>query len=94
MNSPEHVVVVGAGLGGLRTVESLRTAGFAGHVSLVGDEPHQPYDRPPLSKEVLSGQWPEDRTLLRRGELAELGVSLHLGTAAVGVDDTAVELAD
>ncbi|MGH3915580.1 MAG: NAD(P)/FAD-dependent oxidoreductase [Pseudonocardiaceae bacterium] len=94
MSNPEHVVVVGAGLGGLRTVESLRTAGFSGHVSLVGDEPHPPYDRPPLSKEVLSGQWPEDRTLLRGGELSDLDVSLHLGTAAVGVDGVAVELAD
>ncbi|MGQ0776893.1 MAG: NAD(P)/FAD-dependent oxidoreductase [Pseudonocardiales bacterium] len=94
MSSPEHVVVIGAGLGGLRTVESLRAAGFAGQVSFVGDEPHQPYDRPPLSKEVLSGRWPEERTMLRRGELSDLDVSLHLGTAAVGVDTAAVQLAD
>lgn len=94
MSSPEHVVVVGAGLGGLRTVESLRVAGFPGRISLVGDEPHEPYDRPPLSKEVLSGQWPEQRAVLHRGELRELGVDLHLGTAAVGADDTAVELSD
>ncbi|MGH3796609.1 MAG: NAD(P)/FAD-dependent oxidoreductase [Pseudonocardiaceae bacterium] len=94
MTSPEHVVVVGAGLGGLRTVEALREAGFPGRISLVGDEPHEPYDRPPLSKEVLSGKWPEERAVLHHGELHDLDVALHLGTAAVGVDRTAVQLAD
>lgn len=94
MKSPEHVVVVGAGLGGLRTVESLRVAGFAGRISLVGDEPHEPYDRPPLSKEVLAGKWPEQRAVLHRGELRDLQVDLRLGTAAIGVDDTTVELSD
>lgn len=94
MSSPEHVVVVGAGLGGLRTVESLRAAGFPGRISLVGDEPHEPYDRPPLSKEILSGKWPEDRAVLHRGELRDLDAALYLGTAAVGVDGSAVHLAD
>ncbi|MGH3908870.1 MAG: FAD-dependent oxidoreductase, partial [Pseudonocardiaceae bacterium] len=74
MSSPEHVVVVGAGLGGLRTVESLRTAGFPGRISLVGEERHEPYDRPPLSKEILSGRWPEQRAVLHRGELRDLDV--------------------
>ncbi|MGH3888274.1 MAG: NAD(P)/FAD-dependent oxidoreductase [Pseudonocardiaceae bacterium] len=90
----EHIVVVGAGLGGLRTVESLRTEGFPGRISLVGDEPHEPYDRPPLSKQILAGQWPEQRAVLHRGELADLDVSLYLGRSAVGVDRAAVELAD
>jgi 3-phenylpropionate/trans-cinnamate dioxygenase ferredoxin reductase subunit len=90
----EQVVVVGAGLGGLRTVESLRAEGFSGRVSLVGDEPHQPYDRPPLSKQILAGQWPEQRAVLHRGELADLDISLHLGTSAVSVDGAAVELSD
>ncbi len=90
----KQVVVVGAGLGGLRTVESLRAQGFSGRISLVGDEPHQPYDRPPLSKQILAGQWPEERAILHRGELADLDVSLHLGTSAVAVDGTAVELND
>jgi len=94
MNNTEQVVVVGAGLGGLRTVESLRAAGFPGRISLIGDEPHEPYDRPPLSKELLAGTWPEQRATLYRGKLSELDVSLHLGTAAVGVDATAVDLAD
>ncbi|MGH3923005.1 MAG: FAD-dependent oxidoreductase, partial [Pseudonocardiaceae bacterium] len=90
----EHVVVVGAGLGGLRTVESLRAEGFPGRISFVGEEPHEPYDRPPLSKQILAGQWPEERAVLHRGELADLDVSLHLGRSAVGVDRAAVELAD
>ena len=65
MSQPEHVLVVGAGLGGLRTVEQLRSAGFQGRISLVGDEPHAPYDRPPLSKQVLTGEWAPERTTLR-----------------------------
>jgi 3-phenylpropionate/trans-cinnamate dioxygenase ferredoxin reductase subunit len=89
-----HVVVVGAGLGGLRTVEFLRAAGFSGRISLVGDEVHKPYDRPPLSKQVLAGTWPEERAVLHRGELADLDVTLHLGRSAIGVDGDAVELND
>lgn len=49
------VVVVGAGLGGLRTAESLRGAGYGGPITVVGDEGHLPYNRPPLSKEALAG---------------------------------------
>ncbi|MGH3871002.1 MAG: NAD(P)/FAD-dependent oxidoreductase [Pseudonocardiaceae bacterium] len=89
-----HVVIVGAGLGGLRTVESLRAQGFTGRISLVGDERHEPYDRPPLSKQILAGQWPEERAVLHRGELVDLDIALHLGKSAVGVDRDAVELAD
>lgn len=90
----EHVVVVGAGLGGLRAVESLRAEGFPGQISLVGNEPHEPYDRPPLSKQILAGQWPEERAVLHRGELADLDVSLYLGRSATSVDRDVVELAD
>lgn len=89
-----HVVVVGAGLGGLRTVEFLRAEGFSGRISLVGDEAHEPYDRPPLSKQILAGTWPEERASLHRGELADLDVSLHLGRSAISLDDGAVELDD
>lgn len=90
----QHVVVVGAGLGGLRTVELLRAEGFSGRISLIGDEPHQPYDRPPLSKQILAGQWPEHRATLHRGELPDLDIALHLGRSAVGADHAAVELDD
>src|SRR5690242_9069932 len=90
----EQVVIVGAGLGGVRTAESLRAEGFAGQITLVGDELHQPYDRPPLSKQVLAGSWSEERALLHRGDLAELDVSVHLGRSVIGVDSTAVHLDD
>ncbi|MFD0415029.1 NAD(P)/FAD-dependent oxidoreductase [Streptomyces sp. NPDC127108] len=53
-----HVLVVGASLGGLRAAEQLRAAGWRGPVTVVGDEPHMPYNRPPLSKEALVGEAP------------------------------------
>ncbi|MGH3765658.1 MAG: NAD(P)/FAD-dependent oxidoreductase [Pseudonocardiaceae bacterium] len=90
----EHVIILGAGLGGLRTAEFLRAEEFPGRITLVGDEPHEPYDRPPLSKQILAGHWPEERAVLHRGELAELDLSLHLGRTAVEVDGAAVELDD
>jgi NADPH-dependent 2,4-dienoyl-CoA reductase/sulfur reductase-like enzyme len=95
MSQPEHVLVVGAGLGGLRTVEQLRSAGFQGRISLVGDEQHAPYDRPPLSKQVLTGEWAPERTTLRSVEgLDDLGVRTHLGMRAVALRPGEVELAD
>ncbi|WP_019970749.1 NAD(P)/FAD-dependent oxidoreductase [Mycobacterium sp. 141] len=56
MSRPKSVVVVGASLAGLSTVRELRAAGYEGPITVVGDEPHMPYDRPPLSKEYLTGQ--------------------------------------
>ncbi|MFC5746351.1 NAD(P)/FAD-dependent oxidoreductase [Actinomadura rugatobispora] len=94
-NTPRHVVVVGAGLGGLRTIERLRSGGYAGRITLVGAEEHAPYDRPPLSKQILSGQWEPERVCLRdRAGLAELEVSARLGTGAVALDGTTVTLDD
>jgi NADPH-dependent 2,4-dienoyl-CoA reductase/sulfur reductase-like enzyme len=92
---PEHVLVIGAGLGGLRTVEQLRGAGFQGRISLVGGEEHAPYDRPPLSKQVLTGAWGPERTRLRTAdELDDLGVRTHLGMRAVALRAGEVELSD
>lgn len=92
---PEHVLVIGAGLGGLRTAEQLRSAGFQGRISLVGAEQHPPYDRPPLSKQLLSGEWEPDRVLLSTVDaLTELGVRSHLGRSAVALRPGAVELSD
>lgn len=92
---PEHVLVVGAGLAGLRTVEQLRSAGFSGRISLVGAEVHAPYDRPPLSKQLLTGDWDVDRVVLRTAEgLDELGVRTHLGLRAVALRPGEVELSD
>ncbi|MDQ0379186.1 NAD(P)/FAD-dependent oxidoreductase [Amycolatopsis thermophila] len=91
----EHVVVVGAGLGGVRTVEQLRNQGYRGRISLVGAEPHAPYDRPPLSKQILTGAWAPERIVLKDAEaLAGLAVDTHFGVPAVGLTAGAVELAD
>ena len=57
-----RVVVVGASLAGLRTAEGLRAEGFGGPITMIGDEPEQPYDRPPLSKQVLMGLAPAEGT--------------------------------
>jgi NADPH-dependent 2,4-dienoyl-CoA reductase/sulfur reductase-like enzyme len=92
---PEHVLVIGAGLAGLRTTEQLRAAGFQGRISLVGAEARPPYDRPPLSKQVLSGAWEPERIVLSTVEaLTELGVRTHLGLRAVGLRPGVVELSD
>ena len=56
-----RIVIVGASLAGLRAAEALRDEGFAGSLTLIGDEVHEPYDRPPLSKQVLKG-WVPART--------------------------------
>ncbi|MBK1783186.1 NAD(P)/FAD-dependent oxidoreductase [Prauserella cavernicola] len=95
MSQPEHVVVIGAGLGGVRTAEQLRGAGYEGEISLVGAETHTPYDRPPLSKQVLTGAWTPDRAALRGADaLAELNVRTRYGVAAVALHEGAVELSD
>jgi NADPH-dependent 2,4-dienoyl-CoA reductase/sulfur reductase-like enzyme len=87
------VAIVGAGLAGLRTAEALRHEGFAGRIVLVGAEPHAPYSRPPLSKEVLRGDAePDVATLRSPGELGELDVELRLGTAATALSVTSREL--
>src|SRR5918992_249186 len=83
---PEHVMIVGAGLGGLRTAQQLRSVGMQGRISLVGAESHPPYDRPPLSKQVLTGDWgPERAGLAGPDTFDELGVRTHLGNPAVAL---------
>ena len=83
----EAITVIGASLAGLRGVEALRSDGFDGRITLVGDESHQPYDRPPLSKQVLAGDWEPDRIRLAGPDrLADLEVDLRLGQRATGLD--------
>src|SRR3954449_9016993 len=87
----ESVVVVGAGLAGLRTVERLREDGFTGAITLVGEETEPPYDRPPLSKQVLRGE----REVVRLRDpdsYAELAVELRLGVRAASLDVAARQI--
>ena len=97
MKVARGVAVVGASAAGLSVVEALRRRGFDGPITLVGEESELPYDRPPLSKQVLSGAWPEERVRLRdESTLAGYGVDFRRGMRATGVDPIArrVELAD
>ena len=87
LHASDHVVVVGAGLAGWRFIEALRRDGYEGAITLVGDEPHLPYDRPPLSKQVLSGKWGVDKAALATPEqIEQYEVTLRLGSAATGLD--------
>lgn len=86
----ERVVVVGGSLAGLRACETLRNDGYAGVITLVSAEDELPYDRPPLSKKLLAGDWEADRIRLRKAEdFASLELDLRLGTAATSLDTDA-----
>ena len=82
-----RIVVVGASLAGLRAAETLRDRGFDGELTLIGEEPHRPYDRPPLSKQVLQGTWEPEQTLFRRKDGYDaLALDMRLGVRATSVD--------
>ncbi|MEU0571164.1 FAD-dependent oxidoreductase [Nonomuraea sp. NPDC005983] len=83
-----HVVVVGAGLAGLRSVEALRGRGFDGRITLIGQERHRPYDRPPLSKAVLLGT--ADSSFVD-ADLDALGVDFWPGVSAKALREGVVE---
>ncbi|MEV6181670.1 NAD(P)/FAD-dependent oxidoreductase [Streptomyces sp. NPDC052016] len=89
------VVVVGASLAGLSATRSLRKQGYDGRLIVVGDEPHRPYDRPPLSKDFLAGALGEADLALEADD-EDLRVEWLLGVRATGLDgaDRAVRLAD
>lgn len=91
------VVIVGASAGGLTVAEGLRRRGFDGRVTLIGAEPTPPYDRPPLSKQFMTGEWEAERLGLRTAlELDDLQLDLRLGRTASGVkpDARLIELDD
>lgn len=93
MPGPTQIIVVGASLAGLRAVETLRRRGYDGSISVVGAESVLPYDRPPLSKEILQGSWEPERIRLRDpASYDELEVEWRLGTRATGLDPGAREL--
>jgi 3-phenylpropionate/trans-cinnamate dioxygenase ferredoxin reductase component len=79
------ILIVGGGLAATRTAEQLRRAGFTGSVTIVSDEVHLPYDRPPLSKEVLRSEV-DDVTLKPREFYDEQNITLRLGSAATSLD--------
>jgi 3-phenylpropionate/trans-cinnamate dioxygenase ferredoxin reductase subunit len=92
---PGRIVVVGASAAGLAVVEAARGQGYRGELTLIGDEPHLPYDRPPLSKQLLTGDWEAERLLLRdREKLDSLELDLRLGQPAAALDAQDVVLAD
>jgi len=81
------VVVVGASLAGLRAAEEVRHEGHAGPVVVVGEEVHAPYDRPPLSKQLLSGRWDVERIHHHTPDaLDAIGIEFRLGRRAIGLD--------
>jgi NADPH-dependent 2,4-dienoyl-CoA reductase/sulfur reductase-like enzyme len=85
-----RIVVVGASAAGLTAAETLRREGYTGALTLIGEEPHAPYDRPPLSKQVLAGAWQAEQLALRtKGQIDELDLDLRLGTTATGLDTAA-----
>ncbi|MFC9427656.1 NAD(P)/FAD-dependent oxidoreductase [Streptomyces sp. NPDC056987] len=87
MNTPSSVLVVGASAAGLSTAEALRRKGYQGSLTMLGAEPHLPYDRPPLSKQVLSGAWEPDRALLRQpAALSSLDAEFVVNDPAAGLD--------
>ena len=91
--APRSVTIVGASLAGLNAAEALRRGGFDGPVTLIGAESHLPYDRPPLSKQVLAGEWePERAALTDAEELDDDGIEVRLGLRATALDLSAREL--
>ena len=96
MTDTPRFVVIGAGHAGGRAAEAMRALGFAGRIVLIGDEPHLPYERPPLSKELLQGK-PEMFQLMRPAEFwRDKDIECRLGMRATRIDPAArtVTLAD
>jgi 3-phenylpropionate/trans-cinnamate dioxygenase ferredoxin reductase subunit len=88
-----HVVVVGAGQAGSAVVAKLRGLGFDGQITLVGEEPAPPYQRPPLSKAYLMGEMEEERLWLRSNAFyAEQNITLRLGEKVGAIDRAAKTL--
>ncbi len=89
----QTVVIVGSSIAGVRTAQALRREGFAGRLVIVGEESAAPYDKPPLSKQYLAGEWTLDRLALITPEAAAAAeIELRLGVAAVRLDVAAQQL--
>lgn len=79
------VVIVGASLAGMNAAHTLRRDGYDGRITVVDADPNTPYDRPPLSKQVLAGTWDADRITLPAAR-EDLGIEYLLGRRAMGLD--------
>jgi 3-phenylpropionate/trans-cinnamate dioxygenase ferredoxin reductase component len=87
MNEPRRVVIAGGGLAGARTAQTLRDLGYEGSLTLLCAEHRAPYDRPPLSKDYLKGDFPEAALdLIAADRYAELGIDLVIGDPATSID--------
>jgi 3-phenylpropionate/trans-cinnamate dioxygenase ferredoxin reductase subunit len=90
MNTKPSFIIVGGGLAGGLAAQTLREAGFDGGITLLGQEPNAPYERPPLSKDYLQGKADRDSIFVHPEPwYAEHGVDLSLGTVATSVDPAA-----
>jgi 3-phenylpropionate/trans-cinnamate dioxygenase ferredoxin reductase component len=88
-----HILIVGAGQAGTMTAEALRSAGYDGAITLLGDERHGPYHRPPLSKAWLAGEVNDAQLLMRAPEmLAKKGIALRTGVRVARIDRAARQL--
>lgn len=86
----EHIVILGAGQAAVQAVATLRAEGFTGQITMLGEEPYPPYQRPPLSKAYLLGKLERERLFLKPDIFyPEAGVDLRLGVTATGVDRAA-----
>ncbi|MDI3512293.1 MAG: 3-phenylpropionate/trans-cinnamate dioxygenase ferredoxin reductase component [Betaproteobacteria bacterium] len=91
------IVIVGAGQAGVQAAEALRAGGYEGSITLLGDEPHGPYHRPPLSKAWLAGEMDAAQLVMRAPEmLARKGIELRTGLTVQRIDRDAktLQLAD
>lgn len=87
MNGNERIVVIGAGQASGQLVDSLRQEGFEGSITLVGEEPYKPYQRPPLSKKFLAGEMTEDRLLARPEAFYEKNrISVRVNSRVESID--------
>lgn len=88
----QTVAIVGMSLAGLRAAETFRREGFDGRIVAIGAEPHLPYDRPPLSKELLRGDWEPDQLVLRKQGVEDLDLDWRLDARAVALHTAAREV--